>query len=363
MFNSRRLFSNRYIQNGTLALTAIASLQNSDLLSSNTVLCDAKMAHKVSVSTYDANSPSEDRYCIQSASNWNAYCVLDGHGGWQVSEFAKTNLFNILLPSIEKIKPNNEQEINSQILSAFASVEKKYIELIRPAYKLGHGSVASVGACALVALRNNNDLYIANCGDCRAVLAHTSTSTSTKDGKKEYVTSRITRDHNARIPYEAALLRKLHPGEKDVVVCKSETACYVKGRLQLTCALGDLYLKYPEFNAPSDSHRSLGRHIPSPYTPPYVRSIPDIFHIKLNPEHKFLILASDGVWDFLTDEEAVSIVANCTHPDTAAEELVCVVLDRAAKDCGMSVDELKALPRGRHRRGRHDDTTAIVIQL
>ena len=31
------------------------------------------------------------------------------------------------------------------------------------------------------------------------------------------------------------------------------------------------------------------------------------------------------------------------------------------KESGMSIQDLQALPQGRHRRSRHDDTTAVVI--
>ena len=88
------------------------------------------------------------------------------------------------------------------------------------------------------------------------------------------------------------------------MVCKNPHACYVKGRLQLTRALGDAYLKYPEFNAPAGSHRSRGRRIPDPFTPPYVKSTPDIVHINIGKDDKFCVLATDGLWDFLSDQEA-----------------------------------------------------------
>ena len=89
---------------------------------------------------------------------------------------------------------------------------------------------------------------IANAGDCRAVLG-----TKSDKGDK-YFTTRITMDHNCREPLEAYKLRKAHPNESNIIVCKNSHACYVKGRLQLTRALGDVYLKSPEFNATPDRH-------------------------------------------------------------------------------------------------------------
>ena len=56
--------------------------------------------------------------------------------------------------------------------------------------------------------------------------------------------------------------------------------------------------------------------------------------MQVNPSHKFIILASDGVWDFLSDEEAVKIVSSTNETDAtkAAELLVIAALEQAAKE-------------------------------
>lgn len=104
---------------------------------------------------------------------------------------------------------------------------------------------------------------------------------------------------------------------EQLVRCKHATSCYVKGRLQPTRSLGDFYLKYKSFNGKkpskdnpysvSDPNRS--RHIKEPYDPPYITSTPEIFTHKLHYKNdKFLILATDGLWDELTPEEACIVV-------------------------------------------------------
>ena len=134
-------------------------------------------------------------------------------------------------------------------------------------------------------------------------------------------------------------MKKEHPGEENVFVCKpnNPSACYVKGRLQLTRSIGDAYLKYHEFNAAPESHKSVGRYIPPPYTPPYVSHVPEMHHIEIGKSDKFLIIASDGVWDFLTAEEAVEMVSSCSSRDSnkASELLVQKTIERASAECGM----------------------------
>jgi pyruvate dehydrogenase phosphatase len=81
---------------------------------------------------------------------------------------------------------------------------------------------------------------------------------------------------------------------------------------------------------------------------------------------RFLILASDGVWDFLSDQEAVEVVSQSVDAhggstEHAAADLVEATLSRAAELNNMTVGELKAIPAGSERRKRYDDTTAVVM--
>ena len=78
-----------------------------------------------------------------------------------------------------------------------------------------------------------------------------------------------------------------------------------------TRSLGDFRLKHKEFNvdskatfAQSYGYRKPLRH----YTGPYITHKPDIRIFQLNPVDKFLILASDGLWDEIKKEEATQVV-------------------------------------------------------
>lgn len=78
------------------------------------------------------------------------------------------------------------------------------------------------------------------------------------------------------------------------------------------------------------------------------------------------VLGSDGVWDFLDNQEAVDIVQaeiDSGNRLYAGQALVEAVLTKAAKHSGLTLQELLNLPAGRSRRTRHDDTTAVVIYL
>lgn len=63
---------------------------------------------------------------------------------------------------------------------------------------------------------------------------------------------------------------------------------YVKGRLQPTRAIGDYHLKY--------SHLYKGK---GEFNGPYIKSEPDIKIFPILNDYKSIVVASDGVWDFV----------------------------------------------------------------
>jgi len=334
-------------------------------------------ASSFSSAWYPANHPVEDRFAHDEAGGgWRLFSVHDGHGGFQVAEFSHKALIPAVRKQYESQKTyvsyftdrqrekrlDSMESIKAILQNAFAEVERSYFKKVSDAFPLGFGELAKVGSCVLLAMHKGNQLYLANCGDCRAVLG----TSGLGDASKKHFATRLTHDHNSRVPLEALRLVRAHPGEPDIIVCKSDHACYVKGRLQLTRALGDGYLKYAELNAPPNQHRSWGRHIPQPYSPPYVLSEPEVTRVRLQQEDAFVVMATDGLWDEMSDQEAVSVVSRCAaegRRGDAAAALVDEALRRAAASAGMSVAELKQLPAGNRRRSIHDDTTAVVVWL
>ena len=69
--------------------------------------------------------------------------------------------------------------------------------------------------------------------------------------------------------------------------------------------------------------------------------------VALGPRDRFLIVASDGVWEFIGSQEAVEIVGRCSDPATGARALVAAARERWASE----------------EEGGADDVTAVVVQL
>lgn len=75
--------------------------------------------------------------------------------------------------------------------------------------------------------------------------------------------------------------------------------------LQVSRSIGDAYLKKAEFNrAPLLAKFRL----PESFSTPILSAEPSIFIHRLTSKDQFLIFASDGLWEHLSNQEAVDIV-------------------------------------------------------
>ena len=192
-----------------------------------------------------------------------------------------------------------------------------------------------------------------------------------RDAASAYIAQSVSHDHNCRESVERMRLEHEHPGENDVVVCRSNGhACYIKGKLQPSRALGDFYLKYSEFVPPPGSHSSRGRRPKRPFSPPYIRATPEIEVRPLTEGlHEFLILGTDGLWDYVSNQEAVDVVGECFDDGEpfpvkrAVDRLKTLALTKAGEKKGLTIEQMMRLPQGRSRRSKHDDISIVVINF
>lgn len=73
-------------------------------------------------------------------------------------------------------------------------------------------------------------------------------------------------------------------------------------------------------------------------TSPYINCLPSVYHHQLGPRDRFLILSSDGLYQYFTNEEAVSEVElfiSWSPEGDPAQHLVEELLFRAAKRAGI----------------------------
>ncbi|XP_071717271.1 probable protein phosphatase 2C 79 [Rutidosis leptorrhynchoides] len=272
--------------------------------------------------------------------------VYDGHGGPETSRFISNNLFQHL-----KWFTSENQSMSVEVIKkAFQATEDGFLALVTEQW-LTKPQLASVGSCCLVGIVCNGTLYIANLGDSRAVLGRLVKATG------EVVAIQLSAEHNACIESVRQELHSIHRDDSQIVVLKNNV-WRVKGLIQISRSIGDVYLKKAEFNkAPLYAKFRLRE----PFERPILSSDPSVSAHHLQPHDQFVIFASDGLWEHLTNQAAVDIVQN--HPRTGiAKRLVKLAMQEAAKKREMRYSDLKKIDRG-VRRHFHDDITVIVLFL
>ncbi|CAN4079745.1 unnamed protein product [Withania somnifera] len=304
-----------------------------------------------SVAVVQANTLLEDQGQVFTTPCATYVGVYDGHGGPQASRFIKNNLF----PQLQKLASEEGGLSEDVIRKAFDAIEEGFLCLVKESW-LDQPKIASVGSCCLVGAISKDKLYVANLGDSRAVLGRRVVA-GQMDDSAVVVAERLSIDHNVGVEEVRKEVEALHPDDSHVVV-NTRGIWRIKGIIQVSRSIGDVYLKKPEF---SRDPLFIQYGYPIPLKRPVISAEPSILIRKMTPEDLFLIFASDGLWEQLSDEEAVDIVLK--NPRTGiAKRLVRAALDGAAEKKEMRYEDLKRLEKGQ-RRHIHDDITVIVIYL
>ncbi|EIW73223.1 hypothetical protein TREMEDRAFT_24534 [Tremella mesenterica DSM 1558] len=207
-------------------------------------------------------------------------------------------------------------KVQNSVKDTFPTPRQMFVAMTMPAEN---------GSCAISAIvdAENNGLYLANTGDCRAVAGWES-----PDGT--WKCDVLSEDQMGENPNEVTRMQSEHPNEQDVI--KNGR---VQGGLQPTRAFGDAIYKWTTnqynqikgaFDAEDEKFR---KQRPYNFTPPYVTARPEVAYRHLQPESgeklRFVIMATDGLWDRMTSEEATLLMASYlshpTHPDIPKTDL------------------------------------------
>jgi serine/threonine protein phosphatase PrpC len=322
--------------------------------------------------------------------------VFDGHGGAHTAQFVAKQLPEVLLANRSlRVAPGDA------LRDAFLAVDEMFMREHPTRFRTGTTAV-----CVLVD-HDSSVLYVAHVGDTRAVLC-----------RGGGVAVRLTQDHKPDVPAER---RRIERAGGMVAVDPEEHATLAKlprvgnrerfpaprvyggdgrGGLAVSRAIGDGFLKKPVAGVKPPS-----RALPADL----VSAEPDVAEVPLrlpgtaaaaaaqqpgrdaevdDPavcDH-FLIIASDGVWDVMDDDEAVHLVAarmlrgcgsaahssddsNCSVSSVgSASSFASSVSVGSASDGGCARDAMAtacatALCDEALSRGSQDNVCAVVMLL
>ncbi|KAH9250907.1 hypothetical protein BASA81_011295 [Batrachochytrium salamandrivorans] len=174
------------------------------------------------------------------------------------------------------------------------------------------GARTKAGCTAITAAIRGNQLVVANAGDSRAVLC-----------RKGGLVVACSEDHKPN-----------NPVEKERIVNAGGWVSEenrVNGQLALSRAIGDFDFKQCKTKPAKDQA---------------VTCEPDVRVFDLEPGDEFLILACDGIWDVVSNEECVEFVREGLEAgDQNISELLCALLDKclAPSAFGLGTDNMTCL--------------------
>ena len=204
------------------------------------------------------------------------FCLFDGHGGGDVSKYLQSNFYTYFK---DKLSLHNFKE---HIISVFNLLDNKIKDLNY--YNMG------ATACIIYITKENGQkcLYSANIGDTRSILI------SSNDCK------RLSYDHRAT---DAVEYKRIIDSGGIVFAGR------VYGQLMLSRAFGDLELK--QFGV-----------ICEPY----------ITRINITDNDKYVVVASDGVWDIFEDSDIYNMSKDMNNCKEFCNNIVEKAIEKGSMD-------------------------------
>merc|ERR1712050_132439 len=268
----------------------------------------------------------QDRYVADEAMEELGvyFAVLDGHGGTQVADHGAKQLHKNIMQQFrqKQVQPaSRDEKIKTAIKEAFLQTDK---EILSTADRKKSQLVGSTCVSALLhgnpklgtALR----LVIANLGDSRAVLCRGGQAVAVSEDHKP---DRM--DEKKRVERAGGLVLQVR-GAWRVAASTNPNSMSKSARreyqgLAMTRSFGDLYFKQPAALALAE---------------------PEVTIYSLSEKDHFLVLATDGIFDVLSNQE---------------------VVDLALKHCHDAEEAAKNIVRTAYKKGSEDNLTVLVIQF
>ena len=214
-------------------------------------------------SSIQGRRPSQEDRCFareRMPGGCSFFAVYDGHGGDRAARFAT----DVMCERFVNSAAFKKLDIVKALKQAFHQTETEFLNIA------GREGLRD-GTTAIVAVVQEDTLTVAHVGDSRGVLCR---------GGKAVV---LTEDHKPDLEPEKRRIEALG-GFVSFIGCWR-----AMGILAMSRAIGDLFLK------------------------PYVSAEPDVRAMPIVAADEFIVLASDGVYDVLNNEQVVQIARSAAR--------------------------------------------------
>ena len=224
--------------------------QVKEILYQNQLSKTCGVVKRMDINSVASNDPTEDEHSEHSFKHGAIIGIYDGHGGPECSSLYSSliRLSKYLASYVANEIKNGEGErsnvIKNGLKQAFIKLDHDIVNgclstlpnswsmFSRPNYDQIYKSLRQSlsGSCAILAVIEDEDIYVANVGDCRAVIGR---KVSDKDGGV-YNAIELSEDQTGKNPREFSRLCNEHPGEEATLIVRGR----VLGGLMPTRAFG-----------------------------------------------------------------------------------------------------------------------------
>lgn len=305
--------------------------------------------------------PSSEGKNTQGEEDLYFFGIFDGHSGSFTSARLSHDLVQYVAQKLGQVYSeksdalSSSQKIDNAIAQAFMQLDNDIVygslkNLFQEPTK--ENMVAALpaisGSCALLTAYNslNSTLKVAVSGDSRALIGGL-------DEKGNWVVESLSTDQTGDNPKEVERIRSEHPGEPNVI-----RNGRVLGSLQPSRAFGDYRYKVNTVDGKSLSE--LPEHVkiyfrskPRDFlTPPYVTAMPEITTTKIEPSTKFMVLASDGLFELLSNEEIGGLVVRWMEYNVVPKPSISAPTGKLPVIADLSSDKESQRPAFRYKSSK-----------
>ncbi|KAJ8492446.1 hypothetical protein OPV22_014167 [Ensete ventricosum] len=269
-------------------------------------------------------SEMEDDVVLRSdgLAGFSFAAVLDGHAGFSSVEFLREELYKECVLALQGgllLTSKNFDAVRDAIQKAFEDVDAKLLTWLEQT-----GKEVESGATATVMFLRNDILIISHIGDSCVVISRTGKAEALTNPHRPYGKNRVSLEEIKRVRAAGGWI-------VDGRICGDLAVSRSFGDMRFKSKKNEMLMKGVEEGRWSDKFVSRIQ-----FKGDLVTSSPDIYQVALGSDVEFVLLASDGLWDYMKSSDAVSFVRDQLrqHGDVqlACEALARVVLDQRSQD-------------------------------
>ncbi|XP_015584038.1 protein phosphatase 2C 57 isoform X1 [Ricinus communis] len=279
-----------------------------------------------SASLQGAREEMED-YIIVRSDGLDGYSfagVFDGHGGISSVEFlrCRDELYKECVAALQGGLLLSGKDFNATrkaLTEAFENVDKKLLNWLETI-----GEEDESGSTATVMFIGNNMLIVSHIGDSCLVLSRSGKAEVLTESHRPYGSNKVSLQEIKRI-------REAGGWISNGRICGDIAVSRAFGDIRFKTKKNEMLQKGVKEGRWSEKFISRVQ-----FNGDLMTASPDVFQVALGSDAEFIMLASDGLWDYMNSSDAVSFVRNQLrqHGDVqlACEELAQAALDLRSQD-------------------------------